>query len=694
MPPDTSANMLLCELGTEEIPAGFLSRAMADLRTRLPAALAEARLEHGEIDVWGTPRRLAFAVANLASGQPDLEEQIVGPPVRAAFDKDGAPTKAALGFAQKNGLDPDALERAEVPGKKGEYLVGTRKTAGKATQLVLPDLVAEVLSTIPWPKSMRWGWSEHAYVRPVHWLVVLYQGEVLPVEVVGVRAGRHSRGHRFLAPDAIALDGDAASYVRALRSAFVIVDPERRRTMIEAELGRIEQETGARVRPDAELIDEVTNLVEYPVAVCGQFAEEFLEVPSEVVVSAMRSHQRYFAMEDEGGALLNRFVTIAGTVTADVEVVRSGNQRVLAARLADAQFFFAEDKKQPLTQLAGRLGGVVFQKKLGSIGDKVERVTSLAGHLAERFGVDRQKAQGAAALCKADLVSHMVGEFPELQGTMGKHYARLGGVDQDVCLAIEEHYLPRGSGGQLPTGALGAVVGVADRLDTLVGCFAVGLVPSGSADPYGLRRAALAILAILADRGWRVTMGELIDAAADRLTDVADAGAVREQVLEFFRTRLRGQLAESGNAVDCVEAALAAGFEDAVDAAARAQALTQLRSRADFEPLAVAFKRVANILKGEAAASAPNPDAFVEGEERSLWSSFESIRGRADERLGQGDYSGALQILAELKAPVDRFFDKVLVMDDDERIRNNRLALLGSINATFRRIADFRQLSV
>jgi glycyl-tRNA synthetase beta chain len=685
---------LLVELGTEEIPAGFLARALGELETMLPAALAAARLEHGAVRVWGTPRRIALSVADLADRQPDLEQRVFGPPVGAAFDKEGKPTRAALGFAEKNRIAPDALERAEQPGKKGEYLVGTVREPGRAAMEVLPELLATLLAAVPWPKSMRWGVPDVQFVRPVHWLVALYGGEVLPLEFAKVTAGRVSRGHRFLAPAAIQLDGTAAGYLTALRDAFVIVEPARRKTVIAAELARVEGETGARVRSDEALLSEVTFLVEYPVAVCGTFQESFLEVPEEVVVSAMRTHQRYFSMEDATGVLANRFVTIAGTITRDETVVRSGNERVLAARLSDAQFFFREDQKRSLDQLAAKLDGVVFQKKLGTIGQKVARVRALAADLAHWVEADAAVTDRAAALCKADLVSSMVGEFPDLQGVMGRHYARLAGEPAEVCAAIEEHYMPRGAGARLPAGAIGAVVGIADRMDTLLGCWSVGLAPTGSADPYGLRRAGLAVLAILGDRGWPTPLSWLVERAA-ALQSPPAGDDVRRAVLEFLRTRLRGALAESADmAGDCVEAALAAGFDDVPDARARALALSKLRARADFEPLAVAFKRVANILKGESAHQAPDPSAFVESEEKALWSSYSDIQERVETRLRDKDYAAALTILAELKAPVDRFFDKVMVMDKDERVKKNRLALLGSINATFTRIADFRQLAV
>lgn len=687
---------LLIEIGTEEIPAGFLARALSELAQLVPAHLQEARLGHGAVQIWGTPRRIAIAVADLADGQPDVDERVVGPPVSAGYDKEGKPTRAAIGFADKNGVDLAALEKAEVPGKKGQYLVCTRREPGRKASEVLPGLIAGMLGAISWPKSMRWGTPEVAFVRPVHWLVALHGGEVVPLRFGGVKAGRQSRGHRFLAPEPIELDGSASGYLTALRDAFVLVEPERRKTMITAELARIESETGARVRPDAGLLDEVAFLVEYPVAVCGEFSREFLDVPEPVVVSAMRAHQRYFAMEDAAGKLVNRFVTIAGTVTRDPAVVKVGNEKVLAARLSDARFFFHEDSNTPVDTFQQRLDGVVFQKQLGTIGQKVARVRDLAVAVSGMVGADPTLAAEAASRCKTDLVTRMVGEFPDLQGTMGRYYARRWGVSPEAAVALEEHYMPRGAEGALPTTLTGAIVALADRLDTLVGCFAVGLKPTGSADPYGLRRAALGVLAILLDRDWHLSLDLLVHTAARVLEGTVVASAsVEADTLEFLRVRLRGVLIERGTiASDCVDAALAVEFTDVPRARRRAEAVNTLRARADFEPLAAAFKRVANILKGQSIERAPDPAAFVEGEEKALWQSFGEIAGRVDTRLESGDYAGALQVLAELKGPVDRFFDKVLVMDKDERVKANRLALLGRINATFTRIADFRQLSV
>jgi glycyl-tRNA synthetase beta chain len=520
---------LLLEIGTEEIPAWFLAKAIGDLAELARERLTAARLAHGDVKTVGTPRRLALAVAGLADRQTDVSEVVTGPPSKAAFDAAGKPTKAAAGFAQKMGVAVEALSVVEVPGK-GAYVAARREEKGGETRALLPRLLGDLVRAVPWKKSMRWASLEEPFVRPVHWICALYGGEVVPLELFGVKSGRESRGHRFLAPGPVALSGSLDDYQKQLRAAYVLVDPSVRRTYIEAELAKI------NVRKDPELVDEVTNLVEWPVAVVGTFDPEYLQIPREVIISAMRAHQRYFACET-GGALENRFVTIAGTVVADKAVVQHGNERVLAARLADARFFWQEDTKVSLDEHARKLAGVVFQAKLGTIADKIARMKGLSWPKQPKFA-------RAAELCKADLVTKMVGEFPDLQGVMGSQHPN---DDREVATAILEHYLPRNAGDALPQGDLGAEVGIADRMDTIVGCFAIGLAPTGSADAYGLRRAALAILNILAGRAWRLPLGTLVDdAAAQYAGKISWTPQARAQVLEFFQTRLRGLFPRRG----------------------------------------------------------------------------------------------------------------------------------------------------
>jgi glycyl-tRNA synthetase beta chain len=648
---------------------------------------------------------------------------VVGPPVSAAFAPDGSLTRAALGFAQKNGVDPARLERgvADAAGqggarKKGEYLVAVREVAGRDAAEVLPALLEELIPAIPWPKSMRWAYTEHAFVRPVHWLVALLGDQVLPVRWGGLSAGRTTRGHRFLAPKPVDLPA-ASAYVETLRRAFVLVDVEARRDTVQAELRRIEGETGLRIRPDDALLAEVTNLVEYPVAVVGGFDPAFLEVPQEVIVTAMRTHQRYFALEDATGALAPRFVTIAGTVARDVAVVAAGNERVLASRLSDARFFFREDRRKPLEEHGRLLDTVVFQARLGTVGAKIARVGRIAAQIAESLGVERvglrpDEVARAAALAKADLASGVVGEFPELQGVMGAHYARLGGEAEPVWRAISDHYRPRGASDDPPETLAGAIVGIADRLDTVVGCFAVDLEPTGSADPFGLRRAALGILSTLLDRG---PGGAHHDAALGRAWPGLDAligfaaAALRDggitvtdldlgEVREFVRTRLRGALVEDGIAAQDVDAALGAGFDDPCDARIRARDLAVV-PRAARE----VFKRIANILddaggKGLEISGRVAPERFVADDnvEWRLHRAFEAAAPRLAAAAAAQAYRQVFGLLVELQPTVAAFFDKggVMVMDPDPALRDNRLSLLRGILAPFERIADFRQLAV
>jgi glycyl-tRNA synthetase beta chain len=688
---------LLFELGCEEIPAKFLARALEELPGLAGKRLADARLQHESLRALGTPRRIALEVRGLADRQPDLRERVVGPPVGAAFGPDGAPTRAAIGFAQKNGVDPASLEKTEVEGKKGQYVVATRQVAGLDATAVLPPLITDLVGAIPWPKSMRWSWGEAAFVRPVHWLVCLLGDQVLPVEWGGLTAGRASRGHRFLAPGPLEIASPAA-YADTLRHAFVIVDVDARRDTVLAELRRIESETGQKVRPDDGLVAEVTNLVEYPVAVAGGFDPAFLEVPEEVIVTAMRTHQRYFAVEAEG-RLAPRFVTIAGTVTRDAKVVAAGNERVLAARLADAQFFFRDDLKKSLDDHAKTLDDVVFQAKLGTVGAKIRRIVANATRFAEAVGADTRAAQRAAQLCKADLATGVVGEFPELQGVMGSHYARLAGEPDPVWTAIADHYRPRGSGDELPRTRAGAIVGIADRVDTIMGCFAVDLEPTGSTDPFGLRRAAIAILSILLERDdVQLPLGAVIATARHQLegqkitvTDT-DIGEVRE----FFRGRLRGLLIDEGLPAQDVDAALGAGFDDVRDARIRARDLAVVPAEAR-----AVFKRIANILddarmKGLEVPAQPDPARFVAEVEKKLHAAADAATGRIGALLAAQEYRRVFSVLVELQPTVAAFFDRggVMVMDPDPALRDNRLALLQWILAPFARVADFRALAV
>lgn len=690
---------LLFEIGTEEIPAAMLARALVELPAAAIKRFAAARLAHGPVRAIGTPRRLALIVKGLIERQPDLDELVVGPPASVAYSGSGELTKVALAFATKNGLDVGALRTEEVPGKKGVYIVASRHVVGSETRALLSDLLRELAEAIAWPKTMRWGWSETAFVRPVQWLVVLYGDEVVNLSWAGQVAGRQSRGHRMLAagPHTIA---SADAYVDTLRAAKVIVDPEERRSMVRAELDRIAQTTGLAIRKDDALVDEVIHLGELPVGVSGTFDPSFLKLPEEMIVTAMRTHQRYFAMEDGAGTLANHFATIAATAVADPVVVARGNEKVLASRLADAAFFFGDDRKHTFDEWNAKLGAVVFQAKLGdgakTIGDKVTRLISIVRSAPPSLA-DVEIAAQIARYCKADLASRAVGEFPELQGVMGKHYARHAGFDDAVADGIEQHWWPKGQGAQLPHSDAAALVAIADRMDTIVGCFAVGLEPSGSGDPFGLRRAAIGIWQIALARRWGEVFAWVLHAARHAIAAQGVTPGELSKLEDFFRARLRGIFVEQGIPPQDTDAALAQAFRDPVDARARALACAKISKEARE-----VFKRVANILDEARAghialAAQPDPARFVSAgnAEHALYAAtLDAQRAEAQPRA-ERDYATVFESLERLRPTVAAFFDKggVRVMDPDPALRDNRLALLNWFVTPYMSIADVRLLA-
>jgi glycyl-tRNA synthetase beta chain len=683
---------LLFEIGCEEVPAKMLAKALADLPAAVEQKLTAARLECAAVRAVGTPRRIAVIVKGLSDRQPDLNEEVVGPPVAAAFAPDGSLTKAGQGFAAKNGVAPDALVKKEVAGKKGVYVVAQRHVVGNETRALLPDLLRDVAAGIPWPKSMRWGWSETAFVRPVQWLVALFGGEVVPLQWAGHTAGRKSRGHRFLSPGWIEI-ASPDKYVDTLRDAHVVVDPDARRDLVRAELARLEKD-GFRVRPDAALLEEVINLGEYPVGVSGGFDPSFLEVPEEIIVTTMRNNQRYFAMEDAQGKLAPRFVTMMATIVKDPAVVARGNEYVIASRLADAKFFFNEDRKKSFDDWNAKLANVVFQAKLGdgakTIGNKIDRIVAIVKSLGGNASV-----QTAAKYAKSDLASLAVGEFPEVQGSMGKHYARLAGHGDEIADAIEQHWWPKGQGAALPKSDGAALIALADRMDTIVGCFAVGLEPSGSADPFGLRRAAIGIWQILLDRGWGNKLADL-RAEAERCLAAQGVKLKDGKPLdEFFRARLRGIFIDQGIPPQDADAALAQSYTDPVDARARALACSKISKEARE-----VFKRVANILddaRGKKLAIGDNPDPalFVADVEKNLHAAIKLAQDAERAARDKRDYQAVFESLEKLRPTVAAFFDKggVMVMDPDPKLRDNRLALLSWFVTPYMSIADFRLLA-
>ena len=687
---------LLLEIGTEELPAGFIPRAMEQLEQRAREMLEEALLAPGEVTVMGTPRRLILHCTGLPGRQPDREERIIGPPERVAFDPDGSPTKAAQGFAAKNGCRVEEVEVVETP--KGRYAAVVKRIQGRPAHQVLAGLLPELITSLSFPKSMRWGSHDLLFARPIRWLTALLDDQVIPFELAGVRSGSTSRGHRFMAQAEVEACSDLPEYLRRLREAGVVASMEERKELVARGAAQAAAEVGGRLLEDPELVELNANLTEWPRAVCGSFDPAFLEVPREVLITAMREHQKYFAVEDGEGCLMPHFVAIANIEPkgGTAKMVK-GFERVLRARLSDAAFFFEVDRKRPLEELVEELDSMVFHAELGSILDKTRRVEELARHLASLLAPELQgTVQRAAHLSKADLLTEMVGEFPTLQGIMGMHYARLSGEPEEVARAIAEHYMPVRAGGELPSTMAGTICAIADKMDTICATFAIGLQPSGTQDPYGLRRQALGILHILLEKGIALNIPALVDRALElvgRQAPGIDAPAAAGQVVEFFRRRLAFDLQSRGLPQSAVEAALSAHFDDPVDAWRRAEALTAVKESPDFEPLSIAFKRVMNILKKFQGEARVDEALLKEEAEQALYRAYAGLADEVSALCDRGEYSEALNRLLELKGPVDTFFDQVLVMAEEEDLRHNRLSLLWLISRLFLRIGDLSHMA-
>ncbi len=683
---------LFLEIGSEEIPAGFIPRAMAEMESIMRKELSALRLSFGGMRTMATPRRLILIVRDIPVMQPDAEITATGPSTKTAFDAEGRPTKAAEGFARGHGVDVSELK--SVITEKGEYLAVTKREKGRPAAGLLQELLPRLISSIPFRKSMRWGKLDVRFARPVHWIVALFGGDVVPFSFGNVESGSSSRGHRFMADREFTVK-DFSGYLEKCVRHFVIPDHEERKKIIRSGTEELAAKAGGVLIPDEELVEQVAFLVEYPICLFGAFPEEFLKVPKEVLITSMKSHQRYFSLADrEGGRLLPGFITVSNTAAEDISVVVRGNERVLRARLSDARFFFDEDLKTRMDDRVLMLKRVVYQQKLGTSYEKMERFRTLAEELADALNPAlRGKTSRAAWLCKGDLVSGMVGEFPEVQGIMGREYALAEGEAPDVADAIAEHYLPLQAGGELPASDIGAFVSIADKLDTLAGCFAVGLVPTGAADPYALRRAAIGIISIILDKGYRISLSRFISRALDLLGGklLRGRGEVASELIEFFRARFVN-LAGGEFPGDIVDAAVAAGFDDLADLRDRIAALASFREEPEFEPLTVAFKRVGNIIKGGVDAEI-DPSLFTDQAETELYRAFSEAKKNFAEMAEKRDWKGMLAEMASLRAPVDNFFDKVMVMAENERIRRNRLALLTGIARMFGMVADFSRIA-
>ncbi len=681
---------LIFEIGSEEIPAGMIGPALDFMADEIRKKLGDAHLECGEITTFGTPRRLGFVLDGLAAAQADREETATGPKVQFAYDSEGLPTKAAQGFARGQGVPVEDLIRVETP--KGECVAAQKTVKGKPTGEILAEILPQMVRRIPFRKSMRWSDRAESFVRPVHWIVALFDKQVVPFEFAGIASGHQSRGHRFMCPESFDV-GSAKEFLATLPEVRVLPDPEERVRQVTETTKELAKKAGGKPVVEEALLREIANLVEYPFGQVGYFDEAFTEVPKEILIDSMTSHQRYIPIVREDGKLLPCFVMFNNTEVADPEVSVAGNQRVLRARLADARYFYETDSKKKLEDFSGGLAKVTFQEKLGSIGDKIARMRGLLEFLAPLCAPETlENASRANELCKADLNTLVVNEFPDLQGIMGRIYATKDGEAGEVCQAIEEHYRPRFAQDEIPETTVGALVAMADKMDTICGCFGVGLIPSGTADPYALRRAALGVLRILSGKGWKIDLPEFIHVSVEKVGEklTRPADDVETDVKAFFEMRFRNMVSAQ-YPQDIVDGVCSARFVSPVNVLQRIQALADFRGREGFEDLAMAFKRVMNILKEDPGVEV-DPGLFDQEAETLLHDAAKGIADRIEGWVNEGKFLDVLEALATLKAPVDRFFDDVLVMDKDEAKKNNRLALLGFVAKMLNTIADFRKL--
>lgn len=687
----------LLEIGVEEMPARFLDPALAELKQLATDALSEQRLRFREVRTYGTPRRLTLYVAGLAAVQAALEKEIKGPAARVAFNPDGLPSKAAVGFARSQGVAVESLVKKPVG--QVEYVFAVKREAGREAAAVLAELAPALIAGLHFPKPMRWGELEIRFARPIRWIVALLGSDVVPFTFAGHRAGRTTTGHRFLSGQPFAL-ADATQYLTAMRGAYVMVDQRERRAEIRRQVEMLAAAEGGVIEKDEDLLGEVTNLVEYPTALAGSFSPDYLALPKEVLVTLMREHQRYFPVARAGGGLLPKFIAVRNGGAEHLDIVRAGNEKVLRARLADADFFFREDLKTPLVEKVPALKKIVFQESLGSIYDKVVRVSAVAEYLADALEIserDKKCVLRAAYLAKADLVTNMVYEFPELQGIMGREYAVRSGEKPDVAAAIFEHYLPRFAGDDLARTRPGQILSIADKIDNIVGCFAIGIQPSGSQDPYALRRQALGISHMLLDGEIDLSLTALITSAYQcyegKVQLKLSLAEVIEQVAEFFKQRLKGILEERGFAYDTVEAVLASGYDRFSDVLIRVQALAELRPDPAFGDLLQAFVRAHNLSKNTQTEQV-DQSLLTDPAEIELYHCLRRVQDKSPDYLVSRNYRAWLADIAALQAPVDRFFNAVMVMVEDAPVRANRLALLRSLAAQVKQVADLSKIVV
>ncbi len=693
-------NELILEIGSEEIPALFLEEYAGSINAAVAEEFEKNSLVFGKTQVLYTPRRLALRVSDLLPYQKEKTVESFGPPKEKAFDSSGKPTKAALGFARSHGIDAEQLE--VVRRNKGEFIAYKRKIKGIKTSEVLKAVLPRVVSSVHFKKSMRWGYGKTTFARPIRWMMCLYNSKKLEFMIEDIKSGSKSYGHRFVSPEPFS-PRSWTGYIDQLRKKDVQLDQFRRKKLIEDQVQKLAAKLGGVVEKNEELIKTVTNLVEYPVVLHGTFEKSFLKIPKEVLISVMQNHQKYFPVFSKGGKLLPYFIFVCGTRVVNNETVIKGNERVLRARFTDAEFFWNEDTKNPLEESLSALKSVAFLSRVGSYAEKTKRIEQLSVYLARRSGMrapdlTRSLAE-AARLSKADLTSKMVFELPELQGTMGKHYAKKSGVKTLVATAIEEHYMPRERNGMLPRTEIGALLSIADKIDNISSCFATDLKPTGSADPHALRRQAIGIIQIILKKRLSISLKAAFESSLKKIEVDADKKQCLVDIISFISERFKNLMLDEGFSNNVVDSVLSTGFDNAFDSYNRIKAMQRFKEQKNFEQLTVVFKRIVNITK-DAPKAKLNARLFKDRSERLLYKALKDVRKKTDGYLRQNgnslpdssDYVKTLSTIKTMRKPVDRFFSSVMVMDKDVKLRNNRLALLREIKELFFRIYDFSRV--
>ncbi len=682
-------NYLLYEIGVEEMPARFVESTLLQLKTNLEKSLKEKRVNFAKIDTYATPRRLTLIVKGIEDKQADLEEEVKGPSKKIAVAEDGTLTKAALGFMRGKGLEEKDIYFKDIDG--AEYIFATIKEEGLSTEEVLSEVLPEIVKNVVFPKSMRWGGKNMRFVRPIRWLAAMMNDKVIAVDLEGIIASNKTVGHRFLGAKSIEFN-TLEEYFSKLEENFVILDQNIRKELILKQINQVAKSINGQVDMDEELLEEVTYIVEYPTAFYGEFDKEYLTLPKEVVKTPMKAHQRYFPVVDNKGDLLPYFIAVRNGNDYKIENVKKGNEKVLEARLADALFFFKEDTAHDLEYFREKLNSVVFQEKLGTLQDKSERIYNIAKELKSKYELDSEKLERAAYLCKADLVTSMVFEFDELQGYMGMEYSKLKGEDEIVAKSIFEHYLPRFNGDIVPETMEGSILSIIDKIDTIAGFFAINITPTGSADPFALRRQCLGILTILLKNNIELDIAQLAGLALDQYRDLEfKREEVIANILDFFNERTKNMFKDMGIRYDVIEAILSSKEKNIMDLYTRAEAINKWIDRESLTDMLVAFNRVSTLAE-KAVTSLVDENLFEDETERVLYKEFLLANSEIQSLMQEKEYTKSLDRFASLKAPIDEFFESVMVMDENEAVRNNRLALLDNIYNSMLQICDLSKI--